>query len=204
MAIKQTSDLLRLLNKILLIILLIALFVKSAYAYELSASPAEISVSPSIGEKVCKEISISGPEVVSIENYWSYKNSRELKDYVYTSREVEVEIDIPAEALQELEVCFKVNDNYRYNGVIILQSKTRNIGIGIWVIINPSQEGKQEPEKESEISKITGSTISLKSKQPKLENYLLVSELIFMLILSAIAIAIYRNHLNKKRTKNLY
>ncbi|MEK6899202.1 MAG: hypothetical protein AABW79_03850 [Nanoarchaeota archaeon] len=198
------SDSLQHLNKSILIILLTILFAKSIYAYELSASPAEISISPSVGEKVCKEISISSSEVVSIDNYWSYKNSRELKDYIYSSKELDITVEIPKEALEELQVCFQIKDNYRYNGIIILQSKTRNIGIGIWVIINPNQENKQEPEKESK-SSITTNAISLKSKQQSSKsNYLLIFEFIFILILSAIIIAIYRNQIRKRQTKNLY
>lgn len=170
-------------------------------AYELSATPDEFTLEIKSNKQVCNEVEItSSSGNVSFSTLWSAKKSRNLVDFTYSPEELNVTIKHRKtlnSKREDVEFCVKIQDNYAYYGVFLIEDASRGGGIGVWITINKDGRERSITPKESLKSKIkrsiTGNAISEDSpEEPAIGDYLVMSAVGSGLLL--IALILWAHH----------
>ena len=134
------SDLLQHRHKIgFLIILLFFIFAKGVHAGSLGVSPPSLEFNFASSGERCEELNVYVDiGFVLIEDYWSLDGARDVTKYNLNAEDVGLKINyeegIYVNKEGQINVCLGVENEGRYNGVLLLFYG--NAVIGIWVKVN--------------------------------------------------------------------
>lgn len=189
------------LNKLALFLILTVTTLTCVPAYELSASPAELTMQTSANTEICREILISSSSQRSLmlETVWSSKKSRTISDFTQTPEELGINVRLLVKN-EKAQVCITTPDSYAYYGLVLINSQTYRTTIGIWLTINPLSQPKDTPKNtQTEITpaKITGKAIT--SNTSSTPHYEILVGLCTALLLATLLIWLYKKSKDNKR-----
>ncbi|MEX0920849.1 MAG: hypothetical protein WDZ62_01140 [Candidatus Pacearchaeota archaeon] len=179
-------------------ILLIFIFhLGFSHALDFGISPEEIILSGNVGEKVCKEFSLIGQDLIfNGKVKWSYEKTKNIKDYVLSGKEFEINVDFPNITNSgKKEICIEGKNPGKYNGALFYKIEETNYGIGTWINLkledsNPKISEIFSKRKTIEISKIEESQIKT----------LFISQIMLFISLILLIIIIKINYFNPSRS----
>ena len=175
--------------KLFIFLVMLIFLISFVSANEIGISPSKIDFIGKAGDVICNNIELTtkDKEVLSGEDRWSAKDSKELKDYNMRADSLGIEIDyiktIEFKGSQDVEVCLRALAG-TYYGALIYQ--VDSAGVGIWIKINISDGGeKTKPG----IVRLTGNAISDGGSGMLV---FAVGEVIFLVVIFAVLIYIVR------------
>ncbi|MFH1711572.1 MAG: hypothetical protein ABH840_04635 [Nanoarchaeota archaeon] len=169
-------------------------------ATEIGISPSKLEFSGNVGEVICKDITLitKDKEVLSGEDRWSGRDSRDLKVYNSRADWFGIEIDYVKstefKGSQNIEVCLRGLESGTYYGALIYQ--TGSAGVGTWIKAIISED---ENKAESGIVRITGNVISENNSGMLV---FVVGEVIFLVIIFISLVYIVKKM--RKNSKTLF
>ena len=152
------SNFLQLRLRIFLFVFIGLFFINFSCALELGISPPILVFEGHAGEKLCEKIVIfSDRNDISlvVDDKWTKSKilTRDISLYNKNSEELGITSiyskRIFVENKYEERICFLAKENGRYQGLLSFDTKDKNLGIGVWVIVNASND-------ENHLSLITG------------------------------------------------
>ena len=177
--------------KLFIFLVMLIFLINFVSANEIGISPAKIDFIGKVGDAICKEITLftKDKEVLSGEDRWSAKDSKELKDYNLRADEFGIEIDyiksIEFKGSQNVEVCIRGLESGFYYGALIYQ--VDSAGVGMWIKVNIS--GDENKKTNPGIVRLTGNVISDNNSGMFV---FAVGEVIFLVIIFIVLVYIVR------------
>lgn len=161
-------------------------------AFSLEASPDEVFLKATVGEKVCKDIviQVSEESKIIISDRWAERGFTEkiLVAHKLNPEEISITSDY-SESLnikdeKTITFCVSSEDEGKYHGVLLVKGEGYPVGIGIWINLEVSQRD----------SLFTGLVIN--NNEPENSNliYIFLSFLVIILLEIFFLIRKKRNH----------
>lgn len=131
------------MKKIVLFFILIFLL-NLVNAFSLQASPDEIFIETTVGEKICKDITlfVSEESEVIIADRWAEEGFNEKvltahdlsSDDLLITPSYQKEFNVKKE--EKVSFCFSAKKEGFYHGILLIKGKGYPVGIGVWVNFN--------------------------------------------------------------------
>lgn len=123
-------------------------FLSFASGERIGISPPEIVFFIEEGKEECRsaEILAEEGEIVFVKDLWAREGeiSRVLDIHYLKAEELGISIDYPKEMAGSgyFKVCTSSERAGNYHGVLLFSGKS-NVGVGMWIVLNASKEGKK-------------------------------------------------------------
>ncbi len=107
--------------------------------FELGLSPPSFNISFNQGDEYCDSFKVFSDRKtkVYIEDLWSDKNTRDLKDYVYSSEHFEINFEYENSLIVDNrangEYCILADNYGEYNGLLLVKDESLKAGVGMWI-----------------------------------------------------------------------